>query len=152
MDDFENRTLVLHAALIVPDCVNSILLSLSIYGMYRGIEIQHPLYAILFLNLLIGLLLTLLDVIAFTVIPTERFIILSNSSSSLALLFHCTCWCLTSIIRYVYIIHENWIHNLIPNPKYQCYAAFALAFATAFTLSMPLFGYSIFLGKLFVIL
>jgi uncharacterized membrane protein len=54
----ENWIVIVQSAMIVPDFFNCVVLLLGIYGMYHGIEIQHPLYAIMFLNLIIALLFT----------------------------------------------------------------------------------------------
>ena len=90
---------VLNVALIIPESVNLSLLILGIYGMYQGIQIIHPLYAILFLNLIIQALSSLLSCISFPFLATEKFVRLSNGNNSLALLLHCTAWCLTSMLR-----------------------------------------------------
>ena len=143
----ENLIMIVHTAMIVPDYLNCALLLLGIYGMYHGIEIQHPLYAMMFLNLIIALLFTLLDLIAFFFLSSDRFVSISNANSCFTLFFHCTCWCVTSIIRYLYICHDNWIHRVIPNHQHQCYLAFGFSFVLFLTLSFPPIGYAMYLGK-----
>jgi hypothetical protein len=71
--------------------------------MYHGIEIQHPLNAMMLLYLIIAFFLLKLDLIAFFFVSSERFVSISNANSGCTLFFHCTCWCVTSIIRYLYI-------------------------------------------------
>jgi hypothetical protein len=37
--------------IIIPDCASLLLLMSGIYGMFQGIEIGHPIYTVLFTNL-----------------------------------------------------------------------------------------------------
>jgi len=149
LNHLKNETLIviLQTAMIVPEYFNLVFLLLGIYGMYQGIEIQHPLYAMIFLNLIVALFFTLLDLAVFFFLSTDRFVSILNASSTVALFFHCTCWCVTSIIRYLYIVHENWIHIVVPSHQKQCFLAFGLTFILFFTLTVPPFGYARFLGK-----
>ncbi len=41
---------VLQVACVIPEYVNLAFLTIGLYGMYQGIEIVHPLYAILYLQ------------------------------------------------------------------------------------------------------
>jgi hypothetical protein len=149
----ENQTLImiLQTAMIVPECFNLVFLLAGIYGMYHGIEIQHPLYAMIFLNLIVALFFTLLDLTVFFFISPERFVSILNASSAAALFFHCICWCVTSIIRYMYIVHEDWIHSVMPKHQIQCYLTFACSFILFCALTFPVIGYGIFLGKLHLV-
>ena len=54
----ENLIMIVHTAMIVPDYFNCVLSLLGIYRMYHGIEIQHPLNAMMLLNLIIAFLFT----------------------------------------------------------------------------------------------
>jgi hypothetical protein len=145
-NSFENETW-LQAAMIVPEYFNFVFLLAGIYGMYEGIEIQHPLYAVIFLNLMIALFFTVVDLIIFFFLCSNRFVSVANASSGVSLFFHCTCWCVTSIIRYLYIVHENWIHSVVPSLKSQRFLAFGLTFVLFLTLTSPPLGYGIYLGK-----
>jgi hypothetical protein len=44
-----------------------------------------------------------------------------NLGSGLSLDFHVTSWCVTSVIRYVYIEHDEWIHGRVPDVRRQGY-------------------------------
>jgi hypothetical protein len=52
--DYDNLTFTSKLIVVVPDFVNLITLFFGMYGMHQGIEIQHPLYSLLFINLLAG--------------------------------------------------------------------------------------------------
>ena len=82
----------MHVTLVIPELIYLFIFLLGIYGMYQGIEIQHPLYAVLFLNLLVPSTFTAVNIIAFPFISTEKYIKVSNLSSALCLYFHCTSW------------------------------------------------------------
>ena len=143
----DSMSLHVQMACILPEYVNFILLIVAVYGMYLGIEINHPLYAILFLDLVVALLFTLVNIFGFFVVKIEKFIVVSNASNGLSLFFHFTCWCLASCIRFVYIAHNDWIHRVIPSPKNQYYLAVFFAIICWLSLSAPLFLYGMYLGK-----
>ena len=63
--NLENVGTGLQMFIIGPELINMAFLLLGIYGMYRGIEIQHPLYAILFCNLIVPLISTIINTTVF---------------------------------------------------------------------------------------
>jgi len=130
-----------------PDYINLNFLLTFINGMYHGIEIQHPLYAVLILDLLVVLVFNLINIFLFFVRPTGLFMQLSLANGGIAINFHFTSWCLASVIRYIYIVHGDWIDSLIPNLRWQCLITFATSILFSISLSIPLFGYIIYLGK-----
>ena len=152
IENVNDSSMVLQATLVAPEYFNFVILLLAVYGMYHGIEIQHPLYAILLLNLIIPLCFTIVDMTAFVFISSNKYITLSNTNSGFSLFFHCTSWCLSSIIRYIYIVAPDWIDNHIPNAQSQCYVAFIMAFLFSFLLFTPSISYSMYLGKFYIIL
>jgi hypothetical protein len=93
------------------------------------------------------LLFTLLDLIAFFFLSSDIFVSISNANSGFTLFFHCTCWCVTSIIHYLHICHDIWIHKVIPSHQHQCFLAFGFSFVLFLTLSFPPIGYAMYLGK-----
>ena len=134
-----SSSLVLQYSLIVPEYLNFPVLSMSIYGMYQGIEIQHPLYSVLVLNLIVALGTTIVHLAGFALLPIEKFIILSNLLNSQSLYFYCTSWCVTSVIRYVYIFHEDWLHNAIPGTRTKCFLAVLMSITYSAAQSSPVF-------------
>ena len=84
---------------LVLECVNIVLLPLGIYFMYRGIEIQHPLYAILFFNLISSLASSIVNSAAFAFLSTEKFSQLSNLVNVLSLFLHDSSWLTSTVIR-----------------------------------------------------
>ena len=135
--------------LVIPDYFNIFFLLLALFGMYHGVEISHPLYSMLFVNLIIPLSASVTNICAYQIVSTERYIMISNFLNALCLQFHCNCWCVTSVIRYIYIVHENWIHNKIPIMRHQCVLAFLATLVSLVALITPGFGYGISMGNLY---
>ena len=134
--------------LVFPEFTNLTFLIIGVYTMYHGIEIYHPLYAILFVNLLIALSVTVVNISAFPFIHIEKYVMLSNSLNGFfSLLFHCNCWCICSIMRYLYIVHDSWMEKITTNIKLQFTGAIIVAFGSFFALVLPELVYAIHLGK-----
>ena len=146
IESVDDWPMVLQVALVAPEYLNLVILLFAVYGMYQGIEIQHPLYAILFLNLIVPLCLTIVDTIAYGFISSNKYITLINTNSGFCLHFHCTSWCVSSIVRYIYIVAPDWIDNLIPNARSQCYAIFGIHFLFSLSMFAPSTSYVMYLG------
>jgi hypothetical protein len=113
----------------------------------KGIEISHPLYATIFLSLVVSFLVTITNISVFPFVSNERYLLIANALSGLIGLVQCICWCITSIIRYIYIVHEDWIHSKIPNVKMQTAIALMSVLVSFFALLLPAYGFAIYLGK-----
>ncbi len=137
----------LQMCFIIPELINMTFLLLGIYGMYRGIEVQHPLYAILFLNLIVALLSTVINTSVCRFISLDQYFILSSVTNAFSVFFHVTCWLLSSLIRYLYIMHNDWLFSKFPNVKKQCWIALGLDIALGIMFMMPVLGTLIFLGN-----
>ena len=153
ISDIENEvnvsTFYVEELLVVPECFNLLLLFLGVYGMYQGVEIQHPLYAILFADMIVPMISSLVNIVSFPFVPVLKYIVWSNLSTVICLFFHCTCWCVTSAIRYIYIVHENWLQRVVPNVNLQCWAAFISTIVLALCCTIPMFAYGSSVGKNF---
>jgi len=143
----DNPIYILQIISVLPEYFNLFFLSCGIYGMYQGIEISHPLYAVLFQNLIVSLISTLLDIIVFWFISNYEYVIFANILNVCSLFFHCTSWCVTSGLRFVYIIYGDWFNNWIPNQKLQCSSAVILTCALTVIESLPTFAVLLSLGK-----
>ena len=133
--------------LILPECVNIICLLLGLYGMYHGIEIQHPLYAILFVNLIVACATSVLDLLVFIFIRSERYLIFSNLMNNIGIMHHCSCWCVSSILRFIYIVYDDWFHSHISSIKLQCTLAIICEQSLALFFGLPALGVVISFGK-----
>ena len=122
---------------ISPGIVNIILLTIGLCQMYFGIEIAHPVYAVLFVNLLVTLLSSVIDVFIFPFVTILKYAVLVNGNNTMCFLFHFCSWCVLSFLRYMYIVNSKWLHKTFPNAKIICVLAifnqfliFVLTFGT----------------------
>jgi hypothetical protein len=143
----ENVGTGLQMFIIGPELINMAFLLLGIYGMYRGIEIQHPLYAILFCNLIVPLISTIINTTVFGFVSLEKYARLSNATNAFSVYFHGACWLLSSMIRYLYIMHNDWLFSKFPDVKKQCWIALGFEIGITILLMMPAFGTVVFFGK-----
>jgi len=147
----ENQTQYSDLALvaIIPEYFNIFILLAVIYGMFCGIEVGHPIYAVLFINLIVPLCATLAEILFFYIIEDSQFfLLLQNFFGSTCLIFHLYAWCVTSVMRYIYIVHENWIHSKIPNIKIQGMLTCTFTVAAVMVILMILISYAASLGEL----
>jgi hypothetical protein len=68
----------------------------------------------------------------------------------LSLFFHCNSWCLTSILRYIYIVFNDWINQRVPDEKVLCAIACIFPFVSYSLLAVPPFCYAHYLGQYFL--
>jgi amino acid transporter len=150
---------------VCPECVNIVLLSTGIFQMFKGIEIDHPVFNILFLNLIITLVSSLINILAFPLpfpLPNNvKYSTIVNATNGLTMLFHCCCWAVVSALRYVYTMKKNWLEEHYPDQKQIKYLSTVLLaclyiFCAGTDLSVvAMFGwpsYKIFETKYFQIL
>ena len=147
LKEIGSDSLFIQYLLIFPEYVNFVILFIGIYGMYHGIEIQHPLYTVLFVNLNVACISSAVNIVGFTLIPVHKYVVLSNLTNSQSLYFHCTSWCITSTIRYIYIFHEDWVHNTIASARLKCFLAIMASFGFSCIQSSPVFVVIIYFGN-----
>ena len=107
----------LSGAIVAPEFINLFLLGSAVYVMYNGIEILHPIYSVLFLNTSIALLHSVFDIVIFCLIDNDLYVRIANGGIICYVIFHCVVWCVTSILRYIYILHNDWIDLKFPGVK-----------------------------------
>jgi hypothetical protein len=132
---------------IVPELMNLTFLLLGIYGMYKGIEIQHPLYAIIFFNLIVPLISTVINITVFGFVSLEIYLNVSSLTSAFSVYFHGMCWMLSSLIQYLYIMHNDWLFSKFPDVKKQCWIALGLEITLTILLMTPVVWTAVLLGS-----
>jgi hypothetical protein len=100
---------------VVPEVLGLSLLSIGIYGMYCTIEISHPIYALLFINLIFPVVATVMSLMALAFLPFGQWVRLSLFFNCFSLLFHMTSWSVISVLRYIFIEHQEWLNNKWPD-------------------------------------
>jgi hypothetical protein len=93
------------------------------------------------------LLYTAGTIVAFSFVPIQHYLKLSSAVNALSLYFHCTAWCVTSFLRYLYIDHEDLIQSVIPSLQRQSIIAVALTLIAYPCFAFPSFGYALSLGE-----
>jgi len=118
-----NKIVPFSVIALIPDILDFVLLLVAIYGMYQGIEISHPVYALLFSNLVFPFVVTTLNLTFFLILPFNTWTRLSLYGNVLSIHFHMTSWSIISVLRYVYIEHKEWIERKWSGPKELRYIA-----------------------------
>ena len=117
---------------IIAGVVNIVVLLVSIHQMYLEIEISHPIYCILFSNLVSGLIASISDILILTLTSGLTITIIVKACAVFSVLFHCYCWGIVSILRYLYIIESNWLHAKFPEPWKLTIAALVTVYTLYF--------------------
>ncbi len=90
-----NNTLFVEECIlfISPEPINILVLTAALTQMYNGIEIGHPIFKILFCNLAVTLISSLLNVVIYAIVKNIRCSTLVNTNNAACLMFHCSAWC-----------------------------------------------------------
>jgi hypothetical protein len=112
----QNETIEMVFLPVSLELFNIMILTAGMCLMYLGIEISHPVYGLLFSNLIVTTISSLINVFVFPFIKTIQYNTLVNGNNSACLNFHCCCWCILSVLRYLYIIHKPWLDKKFPKP------------------------------------
>ena len=127
---------------MVCDCFNIGLTSYCIRQMYLGIEIGHPVYATLFCNLVSVLAVCIVEILVLPFLKNIRIETFVKSGSALYAMFQSVSWLVISVLRYLYIVHNNWLHKNFQSNRTL----------TALSIGLVYFLYGICLGNLIPVL
>jgi len=126
---------------VILELFSSVTIIYVVYKMFKGIEISHPLYAIIFCNLITSLLSSLLNSIVFPFISSVRYTSLVNGNNIACLCFHFCCWCILSILRYLYILKKDYLDEKFSEPAkllhVSIFALFLLFAINVSSLAIP---------------
>jgi hypothetical protein len=75
---------------VIPDFLGFFFLSFGIFGMYQGIEIGHPVYALLFSNLGFAFFATFIDLFILIIFPFKVWLRFVLYTSVMSVYFHTT--------------------------------------------------------------
>ena len=65
---------IVYIAIILPDILDLLFLALGIGGLYNGTEIGHPVYSLLFANLLFPCFVTAINIAAIFFLPLQNWL------------------------------------------------------------------------------
>jgi hypothetical protein len=106
------------------------MLLMANYGMYQGISISHPVYPLLFSNLMFSFVATVLNLLVVIVFPFNIWIRFSLYGNGFSVHFHLTSWSIISVLRYLYIEPKEWIERKWQDPKDLKFIALAAQFSS----------------------
>jgi hypothetical protein len=98
--------------------------------MYHGIEIEHPIFRVLFCNLIVTFSSSAVNLIAYPIEKEIKYSTIVNSNNAFSLLFHCCCWFIVSLLRFMYIVHKDWLFERFPDQIVLNKLAVASVFVT----------------------
>ena len=131
----------------IPDIANLLFLTIGLFVMYNGIEIRHPIYAVLFVNILVAALSALINIVCINLVDKSIFLVIANASNTWYMLFHCTTWSVTSVLRYLYILHDRWIDKTFPDQRRLTSVSILAVFLIFFAVLTPFICIILSLGK-----
>jgi hypothetical protein len=102
---------------VICDSFNIGILIFGLRQMYFGIEVGHPVFATLFCNLVSVLAVSIIETLLIPFLNGIRVETLVKSSSAFYALFHASTWLIMSILRYIYIVHNQWVHKTFPEAR-----------------------------------
>jgi len=111
-----NPAEVIIAAMIC-DSFNIVVLLFSIRQMYLAIEIGHPAYAVLFCNLIAVILASAAEIAALPLLEFIRVQTFVKNCTAFVVIFHACTWFVMSVLRYLYIVHNDWVHKTFPDAR-----------------------------------
>jgi amino acid transporter len=109
------------------------MLSVGILQMYNGVEIEHPVFRVLFCNLVVAFISSAVNIIVYPFEKNVRYSTIINGNNGFYYLFHCCSWLIVSILRFIYIIHKDWLFKRFPDPKVLNRLAIASVFLSFLT-------------------
>ena len=77
-------------SVLIGEVIGFILLGLGVCGMYQGIEIAHPVYSVLFLNLCFNFGVTIFNLVLVIFVPLNVWVRTTINTNFCGVLFHNT--------------------------------------------------------------
>ena len=81
---------VINSSILTFEVIGFTLLGMGVTGMYQGIEIAHPVYSVLFLNMCFNFVVTLLNLVLVIFVPLNVWVRGTIFTNFLGMLFHNT--------------------------------------------------------------
>ena len=88
--DVHTGAVLINSSILTFEVVGFILLGLGVTGMYKGIEIAHPVYSVLFLNMCFNFFVTLFNLVLVIFVPLNVWVRGTIFTNYLGMLFHNT--------------------------------------------------------------
>jgi hypothetical protein len=102
---------------LLTELVSLPVLAGAILIMFQGVEINHPVYSVLFDNLIFSFFITAITIISAFASNIKIFLNVSAFGNMISLLHHHSSWMVLSGLRYAYIVKPDWLHSTWPDVK-----------------------------------
>jgi len=130
LERMENFGSLLSISTFLPELISLPVLAVTILVMYQGVEIDHPIYKVLFNNLIFLLFFTVLIICSAFPTNMKIFINVSGFGNLISLLHHHSSWMVLSGLRYAYIVKPDWLHSTWPDVKQLRIVSVSLVYIT----------------------
>jgi hypothetical protein len=77
----------------------------------------------------------------------DRYFGYSNGCNGIFLSFHCSVWCITSPLRYIYVLHSDWIDAKFADQRKLSVISVAGVFTLFAILVLPPVAIAVSFGK-----
>ena len=125
MENFDNTLAILA---LLTELISVPILAGAILIMFQGVEINHPVYSVLFNNLLFPFFITIITIISSFASNIKIFLNVSAFGNMISLLHHHSSWMVLSGLRYAYIVKPDWLHSTWPDVKHLRYVSVAIVY------------------------
>ena len=105
-----------HLATVV-ELVSLPILGVALNVVYAGVEIDHPVFRLIFNNLIVAFVDTVVIVVAAIFVVDKNIFHVLAFGNLITLLHHHSTWMILSGLRYAYIVEPDWLHAKFPDVK-----------------------------------
>ena len=84
-------TVIMNLEITISDSFNVVLLVVGLNLMYRGLEISHPVFGVLFCNLFVALSTSITEILTVETVSNIRVTTIAGCFTAALVHFHCCC-------------------------------------------------------------
>lgn len=95
------------SSIVAPEIIEFPFLVFALRAMYQGIEIDHPVFALLFYNMSFALICSFANILTLTMFPMETWLRFAFIVNGFFLQFHVICWSIISTLRSVFRFYKS---------------------------------------------
>ena len=89
--------------ILMPELLALVLFSIAISIVYKGVEIDHPMYSVLYLDLVVPLIITVSIILTSMLVSIHNWKAVSSMLNMISLLYHHTSWAILSVLRFLLV-------------------------------------------------
>ena len=111
-DDFDSSFRVLVVSI---EIIEWPILLLGVLGIFFSLEISHPIYSVLLCNLSASFICSSVNIVNMLTSSFRFFSKTAIIANYICNIFHCCCWCVISILRYLILVKTDWTNKRFPD-------------------------------------